>query len=138
MDLRTPERLTPKQEALRDLDLARSLLGHHLHDAKEEWSPRALATRSFKQHTKAWLIGGTIAGLVVVKALLPGKSSPPKNKRDKNGASATNRGLAAMLLAPLLGILQTAALNYGRQYLNSYLQKQLSARTRPTPPPPGP
>lgn len=61
------ERLTPKQEALRELEAARSSLALHVTLAAKEWSPKAMISNSISQHRMLWAGGAAIAGLLLVR-----------------------------------------------------------------------
>lgn len=116
--------MTPKQQALNDLDRARSLLTAHLELAKEELNPRTIVTRSVRSHPWAWVTGAAVAGLFLVRTLIPAK--PKKIERDNFGASATKGGLIALILPPLLAMVRQNAWKYGSQYLQSYLTQHIS------------
>ena len=118
------ERLTPKQQALRDLEDARASLAHHAALAVEEWSPRALLTRSVEKHRALWLGAAAIAGVAVLKFIWPAGNS--NNKHDNFFAGAKSRGLFALLLSPLLALARKSVLNYGSQWVETYLRTKVS------------
>lgn len=116
-------RLTPKQQAIHDLELARNILGEELSLAAVELSPRLMVQRSLKEHRWAWIGGAGVAGLVLVRLLMPTRR---KFERDNSAPSATKSGLIALILASMLGMVRRAALNYATQHAKSYLHQYLS------------
>lgn len=118
------ERLTPKQQALRDLEDARASLAHHASLAIEEWSPRALLTRSVEKHRTLWIGAAAIAGAALLKFFWP--SGDSHSKHDNFFASTKNRGLFALLLSPLLALARKSVLNYGSQLFETYLRQKVS------------
>jgi hypothetical protein len=112
--------LTPKEQALQDLEAARASLAHHATLAAEEWTPRALITRSIEKHRALWIGGAALAGLALVKFAWP------NNQRDNFTTTAKNRGLVALLLSPLLALGRKSILNYGAQWFESYLKQKIS------------
>lgn len=116
--------MTQKQQILKDLETARSQLSGHLHRAGEELNPKTLVQNSVRQHPWAWAGAAAVAGLLLVRGLMPRKVV--KIERDNLGTSATKGGLIALILTPLIGIARQAALKYGTQYLQSYLTQNFS------------
>jgi hypothetical protein len=125
----TPVKLTPKQQALRDLDEARALLGVHVHLASEEWNPRVLLRHSVQNHLWAWVTAAGVGGLLLWRVLMP--SPRGKFDRDISGASDTKKGFMALLTLPLLGMVRQVAVKYGTQFLQSYLTNQFSQHAAP-------
>ncbi|MBB5037991.1 hypothetical protein [Prosthecobacter dejongeii] len=113
-----------KLQAIKDLDLARAQLGSHLHLASEELNPKVIISRSLREHPWIWAGGAAIAGLLLIRGLMP--SSRSKIERDNLSASATKGGLIALILSPMLGMVRQAAWKYGSQYLQSYLTQHFS------------
>jgi|JI6StandDraft_1071083.scaffolds.fasta_scaffold04336_7 hypothetical protein len=132
MAQRHPIKLTPKQQALRDLDEARTLLGTHVHLASEAWNPRELLRQSVQNHLWAWAAAAGVGGLVLWRVLMPAKRG--KFDRDISGGSDRKNGFIASLLQPMLGMARVAALKYGTQFLQSYLTNQFSKHAGPTAP----
>ena len=118
------ERLTPKQLALRDLEDARASLAHHASLAVEEWSPRALFTRSVEKHRALWIGGAAVAGLALIKLIL--STGSQGGRHEGLLSSAKSRGWLALLLGPLLAFARKSALNYGAQLFETYLHQQVS------------
>lgn len=112
--------LTPKEQALQDLEAARASLAHHATLAAEEWTPRALIARSIEKHRALWIGGAALAGLALVKFAWP------NNQRDNFTTTAKNRGLVALLLGPLIALGRKSILNYGAQWFESYLKQKIS------------
>lgn len=118
------EQLTPKQQALRDLEDARASLAHHAAHAVEEWSPRALITRSVEKHRALWIGAAAVAGLAVLKAVWPSQGSTRHHEGSLSGAQRS--GLFALLLSPLLGLARKSLMNYGTQLFETYLRQKIS------------
>jgi sensor c-di-GMP phosphodiesterase-like protein len=118
------ERLTPKQQALRDLEYARASLAHHAVHAAEEWSPKAILTRSVEKHRALWIGGAAVAGLAVLKAVWPSRRTHLQPEPSLSGAQRS--GLFALLLSPLLGLARKSLMNYGSQMFQSYLHQKIS------------
>ena len=118
------ERLTPKQQALRDLEDARASLAHHAALAVEEWSPRALLTRSVEKHRVLWFGAAAVAGMALLKFIWPVGDSNPRKHPILDGAKTS--GLFALLLSPLLALARKSALNYGTQWFETYLRQKVS------------
>lgn len=123
MASQSQERLTPKQQVLRELETARASLAHHATMAAQEWSPKAMISHSIQRHRGLWLGGAALVGLAVVRLFFSGGSN---SRRDNSGASATKGGLLALLLTPLLAYGRKAAVNYGAQMVQSYLRQKVS------------
>lgn len=121
------ERLTPKQQALRDLEDARASLAHHASLAAEEWSPKALFTRSVEKHRALWIGGAAIAGLALIKLMLPSSPVGRTGGRSENFFSgAKSSGLMALLLGPMIAFARRSVLNYGTQWFETYLRSKVS------------
>lgn len=116
--------MTPKQQAIKNLDQARALITSHLELAREELNPRVIVTNSVRKHPWAWVAGAAVAGLLLVRGLMPEKGA--KIERDNFGASAKKGGLIALILSPLLAMARQTAWKYGSQYLQTYLTQQIS------------
>lgn len=120
----SPVKLTPKQQALRDLDEARVLLGTHVHLASEAWNPRELLRQSVQKHLWAWAAAAGVGGLLLWRTLMPAKRG--KFDRDISGASDRKNGFTALLMRPVLGMARQTALKYGTQFLQTYLTNHFS------------
>jgi len=118
------EQLTPKQQALRDLEDARASLAHHAAHAVEEWSPRAVITRSVEKHRALWIGGAAVAGLAVLKVVWPSRG--PARYPEASLSGAQRSGLFALLLSPLLGLARKSLMNYGTQLFETYLRQKIS------------
>jgi hypothetical protein len=118
------EQLTPKQQALRDLEDARASLAHHAAHAVEEWSPKAIFTRSLEKHRAVWIGAAAVAGLAVLKVVWPSRGTSHHSEGSLSGAKRS--GLLALLLSPLLGLARKSAMNYGAQWFETYLRQRIS------------
>ena len=108
-----------KDRLVQQLRSARAGLATQAGLAKEEYSPMAIATRSFINHKAAWIAGGVVTGLLAIKLLLPSK-----NRSDISGKSARTRGLSGMLRGLFLTFAQRAALNYAKDQLQKNFKNQ--------------
>ena len=124
------QRLTPKQQALRDLELARHDLARETGLVAEEWSPRAVLTRSFERYRMLWIAGGVVAGLAAIKLLMPSGSSRDEDSfdEDENDRPVPSRSLSSGLLGlvagPLINMGRKAVTSYGMQFVQSWLHAQ--------------
>jgi len=114
------EQLTPKQRVLRDLEVARASLAHHATQAAEEWTPRALISRSFEKHRSLWIGGMALAGLALTQLFRSG------GRRENFSTAAKNSGLFALLLGPFLALGRKALLEHGTQWFESFLHQKIS------------
>jgi hypothetical protein len=116
-------RLTPKELAVHDIEVARGALGEHLYQAAAEFSPRTIVSRSIQDHRWLWIGAAAIGGLALVRLFIPARR---KIERDNHVSTATKSGLIALILAPMLGMARRTALTYATNYAKGYLTKYLS------------
>lgn len=102
--------LTPKQQALHDLTLAREALGPQWQSATSLMRPANLIQSSIQKNRVAWAAGALVTGFIAVRLLLP--SSLRKNERDSQPKSDKKSGLIALLTTPLVGLASKAALSF--------------------------
>ena len=121
------EQLTPKQQALRDLEAARASLAHHASLAVEDWHPRTMIARSIEKHRAFWIGGAVIAGVALMQLFRPG--AIPNNSRDNPSRSSKNRGLFTLLFNPLIALGRQTVLDYGAHLLESILSRKISPNT---------
>ena len=114
------EQLTPKQRVLRDLEAARASLANHATQAAEEWTPRALMSRSFEKHRSLWIGGMALAGLALTQLLRSG------GRRENFTATAKNSGLVALLLGPFLALGRKTLIEHGTRWFESFLHQKIS------------
>lgn len=135
------QRLTPKQQALRDLELARHDLARESGLAADEWSPRAVLARSFDNHRLLWIAGGLVAGLAAIRLLLP--SAAPRGEDGFDHDLAARRrpsggltgGIVGLLAGPLIQMGRKAMTEYGVQWAKAWLQgRQTTADQNDQPP----
>ncbi len=116
--------LTPKQQALRDLEDARASLAFHASHAVEEWSPKALFTRSVEKHRALWIGAAAVAGMAALKAIWPVRGTQRHAEGSLSGVERS--GLFALLLSPLLALARKSVMNYGTQLFETYLRQKIS------------
>ena len=124
-------KLTPKQQALRDLDEARALLGTHVHLASEAWNPKKLLQQSVQKHAWTWVAAAGVGGLLLWRLIVPARRV--KIDRDISTASGTKIGIMALLMQPVLAMARQAAFKHGSQFLQSYLTNHFSKHAGPAP-----
>ncbi|MBL9181520.1 MAG: hypothetical protein JNN17_05225 [Verrucomicrobiaceae bacterium] len=132
------QRLTPKQLALRDLEVARAELARETGLVAEEWSPRAVMARSFERYRVAWIAGAAVAGLAALKFITSSGRSPDSDDDDSpriaSRGLAGSGGLIGMLTVPLMAMGRKAVMNYGMQFVQSWLQKRAGEPEQPAAP----
>lgn len=119
----SPEPLTPKQQALRDIEDARASLARHTALAVTEWSPRAVLARSFERHTALWIGGTALAGLALVRFAWA-SSSAQNGASTKSTSSNRSRSLRALLIGPVIALARKSAMGYASSLFESYLRRQ--------------
>jgi len=77
-----------------------------------------------QNHLWAWAAGAGVAGLFLLRALLPARRG--KFGRDNFDASAKKGGLIALILTPVLAMARQAALKYGTHLLQTQLRNHIS------------
>jgi hypothetical protein len=129
MDRRTPAATAALKLALvQQLHSARHDLAHQTRLAQVDLRPAALMQRSFAEHRTAWLVAGAVAGVVLIRVLLPAK-----NSIDKNSPPAKKRGFRGLLGTLAMTLARRAAMNYAtdhfkdsaQNYLDSLLKRQV-------------
>jgi len=127
----SPNSAELKRQIIAELELARSALFTETKRAQADWNPVTLATRSFQKHKVAWIVGGAVTGLIVVRLLFP-----PKIRSDKFGGSDKKRGFSGFLSGLVFKAARNAAINYAtthfkdqaENYLHSMLNRQAPER----------
>jgi hypothetical protein len=111
-----------KARLRQQLDEARVELLAHGQLAKEELSPRALVSRSVEQHKTAWIVGGAMAGLLLIRVLLP-----PKIRSD-NSRRSDKTGLLSGLLNTMVSTLaKRAATHFATRYMQDSAQNYITS-----------
>lgn len=111
-----------KRQLLLELDSARAELANESRLARTEWNPATLARRSLEKHKLAWIVGGVVTGLVVIRLIFP-----PKFRSDKFGGSDTKRGFSGMMSGLFFTVARRAAMNFATTHLKDHLQNYLAA-----------
>lgn len=132
----TPATSALKRQLVLDLELARASLAEQTRKAQAQFSPFALVQRSVQRHKVAWIIGGIVAGVAIVRLLLP-----PKFRSDKSGQSDKTRGFTGIMRSLFFTVAQRAAMNYAkthfkdqaRAYFDSFLNRQGPDRSNHVP-----
>jgi hypothetical protein len=119
-----------KRRLLQELEHARVDLITHGQLAREELSPKALVSKSLAQNKVAWIIGGTVAGLLLVRILFP-----PKIKSDNSGHSYKTGWLSRLFQSVTSTLVKRAATQVASHYLKDSAQNYLTSLfQRPRPP----
>lgn len=119
----SPEPLTPKQQALRDIEDARAALARHTALAVTEWSPRAVLVRSFEKHAALWIGGTALAGLALFRFAWA-SSSAQSSTSTKTASQNRSRSLRALLIGPVIALARKSAMGYASNLFESYLRRQ--------------
>lgn len=122
--------LTPKQQALHDLALARTALGPQWQSATAVMRPAALIQSSIQKHRVAWAAGALVTGFIAVRLLLP--SSRRKNERDSQPKSDKKSGLIALLTTPLFGLASKAVLSFVTTQVQNHIANNSSSKKPPS------
>jgi hypothetical protein len=112
-----------KLQLVQDLQAARHALVQETHLAQVDLRPAALLSRSFAEHRTAWLIGGAVAGILLIRVLLP----PKHIRSDKNDQPATKRGFRATITSLALSLARRAAMNYATDHFKDTAQNYLDS-----------
>ena len=116
-----------KRQLVADLERARAGLARETRLAQEQLTPAALVQRSVARHKLAWVIGGVIVGVAVVRLLLP-----PKFRSDKSAGSDRKRGVSSVLQNLAFTVARTAAMNFAKDHFKdqarSYLDSLLNRK----------
>lgn len=110
-----------KRQLLQELDSARAELTYESRLARTEWNPATLARRSLEKHKLAWIVGGVVTGLVVIRLIFP-----PKIRSDKFGGSDTKRGFSGMMSGLFFTVARRAAMNFATTHLKDHLQNYIA------------
>ncbi len=111
-----------KLALVQQLHSARAALSHEARLAQVDLQPAALVRRSFAEHRTAWLIGGAVTGILLIRVLLPAK-----NRSDKNSEPAKKRGFRGLFTTLALSLARRAAMNYATDHFKDTAQSYLDS-----------
>ena len=111
-----------KLELVQQLHRARTALSHETSLAQVDLRPAALLRRSFTEHRTAWLVGGAVAGIVLIRVFLPAK-----NRSDKNSEPAKKRSFRGLFATLALSLARRAAMNYATDHFKDTAQNYLDS-----------
>ena len=111
-----------KRLLLLELDRARLDLAQESRMARQEFNPTAVLKRSLEKHKVAWIAGGVLTGVIVIRLLLPSKF-----RSDKSGGSDTKRGFSGMMSGLFFTVARRAAMNFATSHLKDHLQHYLDS-----------
>jgi hypothetical protein len=118
-----------KHQLIADLARARGELTTQAQEARLHLAPKALAMRSLQQHKVAWTVGGVVAGILIVRLMLP-----PKIRSDKWVQSDKKRPVSGGFGAVAYTMVRRAAMNYATKHFKDqaqhYLQSLLKRQDR--------
>lgn len=127
--------LTPKQVVLRDLEIARAELARGTTLLADEWSPKAVMTRSFAKHRMLWIGGAAVAGLTALKFLLPaGSHDSDGDSFEADHKEIATPGVLSLLKLPLMLFGKKAVLNYGLSLVQTWLGHHKASPSNDTDP----
>ena len=111
-----------KLQLVQQLRGARNALAQEARLAHVDLSPVAMLRRSFAEHRTAWLIAGGVAGIILIRAVLP-----TKIRSDKNTEPAKKRGFRGLLTTLALSLARRAAMNYATDHFKDSAQNYLDS-----------
>lgn len=117
-----------KRRLLAELEEARSTISREASLAAVELNPSTLVHRSLQKHRWAWIAGGTVAGAVLIRFLLPRKNLPaPKFRSDNSDETARKRGVAAVVGGIIFTLVRRAATNYATTHLKEHAKNYVES-----------
>jgi hypothetical protein len=111
-----------KLRLVRQLHDARAALSTEASHAREQYRPLAIASRSFASNRLAWVAGGTVAGILLLRILWPSK-----NGSDISGKSAKTRGFTGLLWSVAQALAQRAVLKYAQDQIQKNFQNGIKS-----------
>jgi len=107
-------------QQLAKLRQARSDLAAATHDARDlaaDLHPKTVITRSVKRHPWRWALGGGLAGWILLRLVIPGKSRFGSKK------SFTKGSLLGMIVASAGGLLRIPAEEFMRRRVRAMFEE---------------
>ncbi len=122
-----------KKRLVAELDEARRTISEEASQVAVELRPSNLVHRSLEKHRWAWIAGGTMAGVLLIRMLLPSKNLPvAKFRSDNSNETIKKRGVAAILSGIIFTLVRRAATNYAtthlREHAKNYVESILNRR----------
>ncbi len=114
---RTRDAAEVKARLLKELAQARTAISREAALAQAQLSPAVVMRRSLEKHRWAWMAGGVVGGLLLIRILLP-----PKIRSDNSGETARKRGIAAVLSGLVFDLARRAATQYATTHLRAHAQ----------------
>ena len=111
-----------KRLLLVELDAARSAVTQEVALAQVHLHPATLVRRSLEKHRWAWVAGGAVAGLILIRILLP-----TKIRSDKSGETARKRGVSVVASGLVFTLVRRAVTNYAAKYLREHAKNYLDS-----------
>ena len=110
-----------KHRLLVELAEARTAITREAALAQVQLNPAAIARRSMEKHRWAWIAGGTVAGLILIRILMP-----PKFRSDNSAKTARKRGVGAFAAGFIFDLARRAVTNYASTHLREHAQNYLA------------
>ncbi len=126
-----------KRQLMEELDLARHGITRELALVQVQLNPARIARRSMEKHRWAWVGGGVLAGVILVRLLLPPRSrsvnfEASNFRSDKSGETARKRGVSAAVTGVVFNLIRRAATNFAvkqfREHALNYVDTILKRR----------
>ena len=108
-----------KRQLVEELESARAGLAQETRLAQTHLSPAAIVQRNVEKHKVAWIVGGVVVGVVIVRLLLP-----PKIRSDKSSQSDKKRGVSGVLRSLAFTVAQRAAMNFAKDHFKDHFKDQ--------------
>lgn len=119
------------EQQLEQLRRARSELASAAAEARglaADLHPKTMVTRAVKRHPWRWALGGGIAGWVLLRLIIPGKSRWGSKK------SFTKGSLLGMIVASAGGLLRVPAEEYMRRRVRAMFEEMPNGEPTDGPP----
>ena len=122
-----------KRRLLAELDEARRSIASEASEVAVQLSPATLMHRSLEKHRWAWIAGGTLAGAVLIRFLLPSKKAVVTQFRSDNSSETDKkRGVAVVVSGIIFTLVRRAVANYAtthlREHAKNYFESILNRR----------
>jgi hypothetical protein len=111
-----------KQRILQQLEASRSSLVEEAAQVREEYRPMAIASRSFNDHKGWWIAGGVVAGLVLIKLVLPSRS---KKNAVAPVKAASSSGISSLVRGVVFAVAQRAVIHYVQDRVEQKLTPEM-------------
>lgn len=114
-----------KRQLTAELEAARHAISREVALVQVQLNPARIAKRSMEKHRWAWVGGGVLAGVILVRLLLPPRSrtinfEASNFRSDKSGETARKRGVSAVAMGLVFNLIRRAATNYAVKHFREH------------------